>query len=537
MTRRHSGSHAITWGAITISSYIGFLRAYTRRRGIVVPRFNVKLKAKKGLRGSLLIMKKVKFFIGTMLTLLCSIVLFLIACSEDESGSGNEGDSKNPYTLVLNVDDPEFLIYDNGTEVVHLYGDKNSDGSVRSINSIVLEDNENGNTILNVDEQMRPTHIIVSDIVYDITWNSNTTGVLSAYDEENNLTITVAFDKESELYTEPYSTSRSTNIRTGEFKYKFVPAQETAALKSKTGIETRTADDGNQECIVTFEKCDDYYDPTSVYLNVFREKGNGFITSIYSYDKIGTGQYSFKIPSDTYPSISTAEIAKSIDTVLGYIGAISDYLADSNGDVFLCGALAVGVAALQPELIVVADKITGACVGINRVISALNKLNTGGTDSGASVSGAVIDYLAQANILKKVYTDNLVICPIINGTAGKSPEVVMTPEDSKKVIEIITEGEPLLQRFYLDPSEPAQGQDYVAYATVHCMPYGANVKMHIIGTDGYENTQNTTLTSPNGVIELWVPGAATGVRDVVDVYITDENGEYISSATASLVFN
>ena len=39
MTRRHSGSHAIAWAAITISSYIGFLRAYTRRRGIAVPRF------------------------------------------------------------------------------------------------------------------------------------------------------------------------------------------------------------------------------------------------------------------------------------------------------------------------------------------------------------------------------------------------------------------------------------------------------------------------------------------------------------------
>ena len=39
MTRRHSGSHAIAWAAITISSYKGFLRAYTRRRGIAVPRF------------------------------------------------------------------------------------------------------------------------------------------------------------------------------------------------------------------------------------------------------------------------------------------------------------------------------------------------------------------------------------------------------------------------------------------------------------------------------------------------------------------
>ena len=39
MTRRHSGSHAIAWAAITISSYKGFLRAYTRRCGIAVPHF------------------------------------------------------------------------------------------------------------------------------------------------------------------------------------------------------------------------------------------------------------------------------------------------------------------------------------------------------------------------------------------------------------------------------------------------------------------------------------------------------------------
>ena len=41
MTRMHGGTHAIAWAAITISSYIGFLRAYTRRRGIAVPRFVV----------------------------------------------------------------------------------------------------------------------------------------------------------------------------------------------------------------------------------------------------------------------------------------------------------------------------------------------------------------------------------------------------------------------------------------------------------------------------------------------------------------
>ena len=40
--RRHSGSHAIAWAAITISVIQGFLRTFEQRCGIVVPRFGVK---------------------------------------------------------------------------------------------------------------------------------------------------------------------------------------------------------------------------------------------------------------------------------------------------------------------------------------------------------------------------------------------------------------------------------------------------------------------------------------------------------------
>ncbi len=60
--------------------------------------------------------------------------------------------------------------------------------------------------------------------------------------------------------------------------------------------------------------------------------------------------------------------------------------------------------------------------------------------------------------------------------------------------------------------------------------------MSIEGTDGYKKSIEETITSPNSIVTMYVPGSYSGVYDAVQVEVVDADGNYVSSANASLVF-
>lgn len=484
--------------------------------------------------------------------LLSTIMTFLVSCST--SSSVTEDIEKpttveSPCTVVLNVDDPEiFNIQLNANTNVHYYGTKNEDGIPTAFQQILVDDAVDGKTIIDIDENYRPTKIITyTGVVYELIWNDDKTGVINAYDPASNVTVCASFDTSTEMgiSDKMFSKSRSTNIegRSGEPILTITPISDNLSSKA---LYTRSAYENNQKVLVTFEKCEDYFDPHSVYLALKSGKGD-WIGELHSYDKISTGKYMFHIPSDKYPAIDPEAIVNKINDIFSAVGFVSQCLVATGGDYVLCASVAAGLSLLtEGAFIAAAPGFTAGCTAAIKGLAAASFINGGyglisgvpdlGANDTPTLTNAFIKWMKDCNFLKRIYTDNLVIGPVVNGLAGPYPDITMTPEDESKVIPIVEEGSPMIQRFYLDPSSPVAGQGYNAYAVLHCMTYNSKVRMSIEGTDGYKKSIEETITSPNSIVTMYVPGSYSGVYDAVQVEVVDADGNYVSSANASLVF-
>jgi len=78
-------------------------------------------------------------------------------------------------------------------------------------------------------------------------------------------------------------------------------------------------------------------------------------------------------------------------------------------------------------------------------------------------------------------------------------------------------GEFNVVEFRTDPRDPAPLEGYTAIAEVECPdPQGTEVTISIVGSDGYTNSNTTTVTA-NGQVTLYVPGGAQSVKDVLTV--------------------
>lgn len=448
----------------------------------------------------------------------------------------------NPITIVANIDDPEIFMFQvDDSNLVHYYGLKNEEGFPLSICMIVVENEKEGNTKIIVDNKMRPLQVYTPvGVVYDFEWNDDYSGVITACDTSTGTTIKVSFDRTLEdgvstINPQSYCNGQyQSGNRIGELKIESNPII-LSSMSLKSPIQ-RSAENGHQECLVTFTKCDGYFDPWDVYLSISNK--DEWVGNLYDYYKVGTGKYLFTIPSDSYPSIDIDKWAEWINNIIGTIGNISSYLTASGGDFYVCGAIATGLTLLSDGAFAeCAAQFTAGCVAFNRAIATANQINTGGTDAGASIIGNLIEYLKNANVLKRVYTGNIRISPVINGSWDPNLDEIMTPEENSITIALETEGTPSVERFYCNPQEPVAGQDYDATIVLHCMPSGTKVTMSIKGTDNYSKSETTTLTSPNSTVTLHVPGAAEGVHDYIEARIYDANGDLLDVEYASLYFH
>lgn len=78
--------------------------------------------------------------------------------------------------------------------------------------------------------------------------------------------------------------------------------------------------------------------------------------------------------------------------------------------------------------------------------------------------------------------------------------------------------DPTINEFFTVPVDPAPGQPYIATARITCAGQGTRVTMSIVGTDGYTDSTQCTI-SGSGDCNLGVPGATAGVRDTITVAI------------------
>lgn len=436
---------------------------------------------------------------------------------------------KGTAAIIMNASDPEIVqITTEDGSIIHFYGIKEENGLADSITHAEIISPSGELSTIQFDSEGRISSYTASNNVeITLDWINIDEAVVKIYNPEDNTYIVTNLD----LNYTPSSLSRFMEPEQQITRTGHIIMSQTPYVFNNI-LYKAEENSGSRDFDVRIRKCES---PTNakVFLRLF-EGGtafdgvstNGYITTIYSYQYITQGWYSFKIPDLAFStSMPNKEVIDRIDESLKPIMRNISYLAEK-------GAITTGLLSLILPFIpggLLSEPVLIALSGMQLGIAITSKL------LASEGIGWFYKTFDPEYYYKKVYNSMLVI-PYVNGKPYKEDgcTIEFNYGDWGTVVEL--DGEPEIRSFDLSPKFPSAGQGYRASVFYSCIPKGSKIVMGIVGTDGYHNETTQTAAAESGSANLDVPGAATGVHDVCTVKIYDTNGQLIASTQASLTF-
>lgn len=478
-----------------------------------------------------------KSFIS-ILTTFFVVMGVLVACHEnviDESNKVGISDYAKKLGLkevAVNKDANSseicYFVKENGDSIT-LIGDKDENGCVKKI-YLMKYNNTTEKFSTRFDEQMRPISLTYNNVEITFDWQDEKTAVVKAWDPETKTYITTIWDSEGvyqAIMKKSHSceTINSNGRRNGEMKLTIKDRLHPQSVSTRA-IAVDELD--WQYCEFSVTQCD-YPKDASTWISLSNAKTYEFIENLEYYKKISTGVYLYRIPPCSYPAKATnKDLCTKIDWGLSTMQVGLTWLAGfssvSDAIAMVCASTGLGV----PPAAILTTLSKATIIGAATLTVFMD--GVGGTEG-------LMKNLNPDWYYKEYVTADLLLSPyvITETDVIDCEEKRITPETTDISISYDIDGEPTIDSFVLEPDFPSAGQDYVAFATFHCIPIGSTITMSIVGTDGYKNSITSYVNETSGTAELYVPGAATCVKDVCTVVIIPPYGQSITM-TASLMF-
>lgn len=476
-------------------------------------------------------MKKTCLFV---LTAMMAVVILLTSCHKnviDETTDVvdviEESDSNYSYARInTDVTSHEILSATTKTgETITWYGDKKDDGTAQNLRNIEYSTIDGIDNIIGFDETGRLVSItnnVGASIEFE--WLSMTSAVVKAYSQSDNIYISTIIDFAGNDECDSIAAKRN-SIRANK-------PLELEIIDDKGICNARDSYDPDdypeyQEVDLWIQQCGSDYAAKN-YL-ILKDASNGcVIGKILENECLYKGFYIYQLPLSSYPSSATnQEICASIDAVLRNMeewvsGALVDtapIIAAINSAAFMSG---IGTVPA-----IITDAVIFAITAMNCGVSIFN--------SFGGVAGLMMMYNSEW-YYKEYIISNIDIVPVAytQSTTFVGEKYTLSPDDGDEIIMFEIQGEPVIDSFVLNPSNPGSGVNYTATADFHCIPDDSIITISIQGTDGYSDSISKTI-SGSGSAVLHVPGAASGVCDVCTVTIVTPLGEEFTMQ-ASLVF-
>lgn len=459
------------------------------------------------------------------------------SCSHDDDDNGYKGVSQEAKDRGLkevavnqdaNSSEICYFVKENGDSIT-LIGEKDENGCASNV-YLMKYSNANEKLATRFDEQMRPILLTYNNNVeISFDWIDEKFAIIKAYDPESNTYITTKWDSQEApqaVKAETRSSYGNTLPRQGEVSLTISNRQPNRTFSTRAG---EAVDDiSDQYCIFTVTQCD-YPKDASTWIGLSNAKTHKFIENLDYYKKSSTGVYLYRIPAGSYPSKATnQELCSRIDNwILSPLQVGLTWLAgfSSVADVIALACASTGIGV--PPAAVLEALTVATVVGAGTLSVFMDANGTQGLMSTFNPDWYYREYVVADMILSPyvITSTDVIDCE----------KQVITPETTNIRVNCDIDGEPTIDSFILEPDFPAAGQSYVASATFHCVPIGSSITMSIVGTDNYTNSKTTTVDTTSGIANLYVPGAATGVKDICTVVITPPYGSPIKM-TASLMF-
>lgn len=481
------------------------------------------------------------------------------------SGCGGSGKSVAPpkepdifYALMTNPDDPLLIAaeYRDGRRI-YLYGDRDSRGYPSAVRRVVLIDQNREISVYDFNSDNRPVRMIAPDGSFvEMNWLSPTQVAVDVIAEGGDRQFSTVYDMNTPVDTESAALLATENRLYGntrprkgqKISLEFVPSCTTTTSRTR-GYSTLQAGNGN--CMVVVTGCSAVDEIGMVQVLVFDTLGEvpnidprdvdpsrfpfalpslrpvAPIYGAYPAVPIGDGKYVATIPVnlDEPIDLNFDEICSSIHNL---VSAPCEAIMALQPEPF-CAYLAARAGLAFPKVFLICEAIMR---GYQFYCAAFSSPAPGGPSFGEEIC-------KQLKPLNRTIEGEVRLVPVFYSYKGsKYGDPVTAPARGPFPTLYIDIGdETTIRSLELDPPNPPAGVGYKGVAQVYCLPAGTIVSLSIVGTDGYTDSVSTTIsqTQPQGQFQLFVPGAASGVRDVVEVVVRRPDGkEY--KLTASLVF-
>jgi hypothetical protein len=483
---------------------------------------------------------------------------FMVSCgdSDDSSGNGEENSSSNIGAFINTNPDvsTQFIFSNKKGEMAIISGQKDAQGAPTKIESMVVKNADQAEKTyiyMNSNELIeRITAPNGVEMTFD--WVGAHKAAVTLVDPSTGEQLNTVVD-----FANQNAGTRSINydapMRSGEAKmtleptkHENVPVTQAAMTRATLGF---TGD-------ITVKVCDAPSDVHAVYVEVFNafighntmpSKGD-IIVDFKKCDRVGTGHYQFHVPDNYSGKANIGSICSKIDAILFKICKYNTWTVPGSGaKEYLCMSISAalttaGVGISAP----VAAAFLSACLAASVSIDTACSLANGGLpipdefgqDENSGIEGISTKL---CNLLKEYNAsmEGVFVQPHVY-YAGKNNYFDGTwLTSTQKYDEILSFGNfPSINSFTLSPSAPAANQGYKAIAKLSCMKKGTKIVMDIVGTDGYQKTETTTVsddTIGEFTATMSVPGSYAGVQDQVNINVTTPDGAKLHKS-ASLVF-
>ena len=526
-----------------------------------------------------------------LLPLLVAIFSFsLIACEEDDENNKNGKTPVTPEKPVDPLDNVDFtgttgikkwefgtspetsilfrMETTKGGQII-VEARKDKEGIPTSLSSLAIL-TEGSNPELSqflFDEKNRPTDMTAPNgvrILYE--WLTDTKAAITFIDPETdeqlNTVYDYALDKDQQQVPVAPKVQQK---RKGETTLTVNPlnmnSQGQAPMRLKNGLGDRIGTFLLQQCGVNqpgqycYVKVYDHGSYGDVYTEMLGYRG------YYEATSQSDGSYQYTLPIvENHPQIAEflakagPKIKSLIDKMcLPNMGGVE---ATDPMTIEMVTAICLTVMAKTAITGPLAVKITAACTALGAsLLFYCNYLNKAFVFNDPN-SPTVQDLPIVRNMIDATFGklwEKLVVIPsydykpvdvyiCVTGFQKTTQHFAYTinpvSNDPLPLVEINTSTEPAIKSFKLEPPAPVAKQGYKAIATLSCIPEGSSIKMSIVGTDGYSNSNTEDLSKNviNYECVLNVPGANTeGVKDVCTVEVKLPDGKVLQKQ-ASLVF-
>ena len=477
----------------------------------------------------------------------------MVSCgdSDDSSGSGN-GDNSSDIGAFINTNpeiSTQFIFSNKKGEMAVISGQKDAQGAPTKIESMIVKNaDEAEKTYIYLNSNQLIERITAPNgVEMTFDWVGAHKAAVTLVDPSTGEQLNTVVD-----FANQKTSTRAINydapMRSGEAKMTLEPTKhEDISVQQAAMTRATQGFTGN----IKVEVCNAPADVHNVYVEVFNafighntmpSKGAPILI-FKKCDKVGTGLYQFHVPDNYSGSTNIGTICSKIDAILSTICNLNAWTAPGSGaKEYLCSAISVAITTAGVGISApVAAAFGAACLVAAKSLDTACSLANGGVPIPDEFSDTIEGLSTKLCNLLKEYNasmEGVFVQPHVY-YAGKDNYFDGTwLTSTQKYDEILSFGEfPAINSFTLNPSAPSAGQGYKAIAKLSCMKKGTKIVMDIVGTDGYQKTETTTVsddTIGEFTATMSVPGSYAGVQDQVNINVTTPDGAKLHKS-ASLV--